>query len=111
MVQSSKLCCTAGGGLVMNGWDTYKQGFDAWEKATAQLLETWLKSPLVLEPAGTLLTSVMKVKTASDKAAAVWWGAMGLPTKRDQERTLHALNELESRLLDLEEKLDAKTRS
>jgi hypothetical protein len=28
-----------------------------------------------------------------------------MATKRDQERSLHALNQLESRLLDLEERL------
>jgi hypothetical protein len=32
-----------------------------------------------------------------------------MATKRDQERTLHTLNQLESRLLDLEERLAAAT--
>ena len=41
---------------------------------------------------------------------ALWWGAMGLPTKKDQERALHAINELESRLLDLEERLEDQQR-
>lgn len=86
-------------------WDTYKKGFDAWENATAKLLETWLKSPLVLKPAGSMLTNMMRMKAASDRMNAMWWGAMGLPTKRDQERTLHALNQLQSRLMDIEEKL------
>jgi hypothetical protein len=31
---------------------------------------------------------------------------MGLPSKRDQERTLHLLHQLHSRILDLEEKLE-----
>ena len=88
-------------------WDAYKKAFDAWEGATARYLETWLKSPLVLAPTGTALTAAMKLKSFSDRAAAAWWGALGLPTKRDQERTLHALNQLQSRLLDLEEKLAA----
>jgi hypothetical protein len=86
-------------------WTTTKRGFDAWEKATADYLDVVLRSPAVLEPAGSMLTVAMKAKTASDKAAAAWWGLMGLPTKRDQERTLHALNMLESKLLDLEERL------
>jgi hypothetical protein len=47
----------------------------------------------------------MKMKSATDKAIANWWEMMGLPTRRDQERTLHALNQLQSRLIDLEEKL------
>jgi hypothetical protein len=89
----------------MLGWDLWKKGFDAWENATAKYMEQWMKSPLVLGPAGTMLTAAMKAKAASDKAVAGWWGAMGLPTKRDQERTLHALNQLQSRLMDIEEKL------
>jgi hypothetical protein len=48
----------------------------------------------------------MKAKAARDRAVAHGWGLMGLPTKRDQERALHALNQLQSRLIDLEERLD-----
>jgi hypothetical protein len=32
---------------------------------------------------------------------------MGLPTKHDQERTLHALNQIQSRLIDIEDRLHA----
>jgi len=91
----------------MMAWDLWKKGFDAWENTTAKLLEAWLASPLVLEPSGAMLSTTMRLKAASDQAAAAFWGALGLPTKRDQERTLHALNQLESRLLDLEERLAA----
>jgi hypothetical protein len=100
--------------LPMNAWETYKKWFYAWEEPTARLLETWLKSPLVLEPAGAWLSAVMKGKAASEKALAAAWGAAGLATKRDQERALHALNQIQSRLLDLEEELAelrARTRS
>lgn len=86
-------------------WDTWKKGFDAWEGEASKYLEKVLKSPLVLGPAGALLAGVSKAKARSDKATASFWGALGLPTKRDQERSLHALNQLESRLLDLEERL------
>jgi hypothetical protein len=88
-------------------WDLWKRSFDVWEKATAEYLESVLKNPVVLGPAGALLTSTMKTKAAADRAAAAWWGQLGLPTKRDQERALHKLNQLESRLLDLEEELAA----
>ncbi len=86
-------------------WDVFKKGFDSWENRTAVRLEKALKSPLVLGPSGALLSVAMKAKARSDKAAASFWGSLGLPTKRDQERTLHALNQLESRLMDLEERL------
>ena len=92
----------------MFGFDEWKKGFDAWENTTAEYLEKVLKSPLVLTPAGAMLTGLMKAKAQSDKLMSQFWGAWGLPTKRDQERTLHALNQLESRLLDLEEKLAEK---
>jgi hypothetical protein len=86
-------------------WDQWKKGFDTWEQKTAELFETVLKSPAVLQPMGTMLTATMKMKAASEKAAAQWWGAWGLPTKREQEKTLHTLNQINSRLIDLEERL------
>jgi len=90
----------------MLGWNLWKKSFDAWENATAQYLDTVLRNPVVLGPAGALLTAVMKSKIVTDRAMANWWGAMGLPTKRDQERALHKLNVLESRLFDLEERIE-----
>jgi hypothetical protein len=84
---------------------TPSKAFYAWEKPTAAYLETWLKSPFVLEPTGAFLTAAMRAKAAGDKAAAMAWGALGVATKRDQERALHTLNELHSKLLDLEERL------
>lgn len=87
-------------------WDTWKKGFDAWENATAKYMEHWLKSPMLLWPSGMMLSGAMKAKAAYDKAAAQWVGSFGVATKRDQERTLHTLHQLESRLLDLEERLD-----
>lgn len=86
-------------------WDMWKQGFAAWEQATAQYMEKVMSNPGVLGPAGAMLTAAMKTKAATDRAIASWWAAMGLPTRRDQERALHKLNQLESRLYDLEEQL------
>jgi hypothetical protein len=90
---------------VMFDYDTYKKGFDAWETATAELLDKCLKSPLFLGPIGAILTQAMKAKGAHDKLMSAWWTALGLPTKRDQERALFALHKLESHLIDLEEKV------
>jgi hypothetical protein len=65
-------------------WETWKKGFDTWEQKTAEMMESVLKSPAVLTPMGSLLTQSMKVKTATDKAIAGWWGAWGLPTRSDR---------------------------
>lgn len=87
-------------------WDLWKDGFYAWENATAKMVETCLRSPLVLGPSGKLMTTLFKAKASRDKALADWWSACGMPTRGDQERTLHLLNQLHSRLHDLEEKLE-----
>ncbi|MFP4598016.1 MAG: hypothetical protein ACOC9J_05190 [Persicimonas sp.] len=86
-------------------WKTWKKSFYAWENATADLLEEVLKNPLVLGPSGAMLGAVMKARAKKQEAATSMWGKLGLPTKHDQERTLHALNKLESKILDLEEQL------
>ena len=91
-------------------WDIWKNGFNAWETATAQYMEKVMSNPGVLGPAGTMLTAVMKTKAATDKAMSSWWSMIGLPTRRDQERSLHKLNQLESRIADLEDQLVAQRR-
>lgn len=89
-----------------NLWSMWKRGFQAWEGATSKYLEQVMRNPAVLGPAGTMLTMAMKSKAATDKAMASWWSLWGLPTRRDQERALHKLNQLESRLCDVEERLE-----
>ncbi|MEZ4393095.1 MAG: poly(R)-hydroxyalkanoic acid synthase subunit PhaE [Polyangiales bacterium] len=89
----------------MMDWETWKKGFDAWESTTAKYLETVLRSPALLTPSGAMLSAAMKSKAAVDRAAAAWWSAWGLPTRRDQERALHSLNQLQSKIIDLEERL------
>ena len=86
-------------------WELWKKGFDVWEDATAKYMEQWLRSPAVLTHAGSMFTAMMKTKAAGDKVVDAWWATMGLPTRRDQVRTLHALNQIQSRLSDLEERL------
>lgn len=89
----------------MMDWETWKKGFDAWENTTAKYVEAVMRSPAMLTPSGAMLSAAMRTKAAVDKAAASWWSAWGLPTRRDQERSLHALNQLQSRIIDLEERI------
>jgi hypothetical protein len=86
-------------------WDRFKTGFAQWEEKTAGRVELALRSDKVLRPVGGLLTATMKVKRVADRAVAGVWSSIGLPTRRDQERTLHAIHQLQSRILDLEEQL------
>jgi hypothetical protein len=89
----------------MSGWDTFKKYFDSWEGQAAKVTERWLESPAVLEPLGSALSGALRAKARVDRATTTAWSLLGLPTKRDQERTLHALNQIQSRLFDLEERL------
>jgi Poly(R)-hydroxyalkanoic acid synthase subunit (PHA_synth_III_E) len=89
-------------------WDVWKKGFVAWEQATSQLAEKVFQNPGVLAPTGAMFTAAMKTKAAADRALDLWWSAWGLPTRRDQERLLHKLNQLESRLMDLDEQLEGE---
>lgn len=86
-------------------WDQWKKGFDTWEQKTADLFEAVLKRPAVLQPMGALLSAGMRARARLDDAQAQVVSALGLPTRREQEKTLHALNQITSRLLDLEERL------
>ncbi|MCS6899245.1 MAG: poly(R)-hydroxyalkanoic acid synthase subunit PhaE [Myxococcales bacterium] len=90
-------------------WDLWKKGFDAWEEATARYLEAVLKSSAVLIPSGALLSAVMKAKAERDRMITHFWNAMGLPSRQDQERALHLLNQLHSRINDLEQKLNERS--
>ncbi len=88
-----------------DAWEQWKKGFYAWESATASYLEGVMKNPAVLGPAGQILANAMKARAAGEQALAQFWGGWGLPTKKDQERALHALNQIQSTLIDLEERL------
>ena len=87
-------------------WDIWKKAFNVWENQTATYMEEVLQNPALLRPSGKALGSAMRAKANFNDAMANLWGTMGLPTKRDQERMMHAVNQLQSKLYDLEERLD-----
>lgn len=90
----------------MTLFEKWKKGFDAWENKAAKWSADVLQSPKVLEPSGTVLSAVMRGRARTDRALAGVWSAVGLPNRRDQERTLRLLTVLERRVIDLEEKLE-----
>ncbi len=89
----------------LRGWELFKESYDAWERAVSPFFESMLRSANLLEPGGSLLGTMTQWRQQQQRMAAAWWSLFGLPTRSDQQRTLHAINELQSRLIDLEEKL------
>lgn len=96
--------------MVESVWKAWKKGFYSWEAATSQYFDEVLSNRAVLEPTSAVLTALMKARVRQERLMSGLWRLTGLPTRHAQERTLHELNQLHSRLNDLEEKLDALER-
>lgn len=79
--------------------------FFAWEGQTAEYFEKLLRDPAVLSQGGAMLNTFLRAKIATDHMLAGTWRALLLPNKRDQERTLHVLNEIQSQLLSMDSRL------
>lgn len=91
-------------------WSAWRKWFDAWEGVTARALEQGLRSPWLLEPGGAVLTGMLRLKSLGDRWVEGWCGALGIASRREHERSLYELNRLQSRLLDLEERLRAEAK-
>lgn len=85
--------------------------FDQFEKDLDEKLEKVLGNPLFLQAVGTALNLNSYRKIWMDQALMAGWKFLQLPNKRDQERTLHLINELHHRIAELEAKLEAARES
>lgn len=90
----------------LDPWALFEQSYRAWERAAGPLMDTWLGSASTFAPAGKLLGLVTRAQKTQRRMLREWWGGLGVATRDDQARTLHALQALESRLIDLEERLE-----
>lgn len=89
--------------------DLFDHLFQSWEKRTSDYFDKLMRNPTFLNTMGGLLSASYRNKAQLDRALEALWKNLNLPNKKDQERTLHLLNELHSRIFDLEEKLQALT--
>jgi hypothetical protein len=85
--------------------------FGQFEKDLDEKLEKVLGNPLFLQAVGTALNFNSYRKIWTDQALMAGWKLLQLPNKRDQERTLHLINELHHRIAELEAKLEATRES
>jgi hypothetical protein len=79
--------------------------FDAWEPKAAAAWDGALRRPWVVEPVAATLTALARANTIRAEVTRRIWRACGLATRHDQDRLLFALQRLESRILDLEERI------
>jgi hypothetical protein len=83
----------------------WRMWFDAWEPRAAIAWDATVRHPWVVEPLAATITTVARAKSVVDGVRRRLLRAFGLPTREDQERTLFLLQRMESRLLDLEDRL------
>jgi len=79
--------------------------FDAWEPRAAEAWDGTLRRPWVVEPVAAALTVLGRANTIRHEIARRVWRACGLATQHDQDRLLFLLQRMESRILDLEDRL------
>jgi hypothetical protein len=77
----------------------------AWEPRAAQAWEATVRRPVVVEPVAGAITLVGHMKAISDALARRVVRAFGVAASADQDRILYMLQRMESRILDLEERL------
>lgn len=82
--------------------------FRRWESLTDHPLESALGSPRVTRVAGEWLSLIARAGALQQRWLRTWWSTWGMASREDQERAQHALNELQSRLYDLEDMLQER---
>ena len=86
--------------------NVFDKMYQAWEQQTAEYFDKLLRNDAFLDLTGGMMNTALRSKVAFDQMLSALWKGLLLPNKRDQERTLHLLNELHSRINDIEERLD-----
>jgi hypothetical protein len=89
-------------------WSIFKAKFDSLENRAAGRIERLAQNPFLVGASARALTTFAQSKKTMDRAVAETLGAFGLATKRDQERLMHMVVELQSKLLDIEENLQTR---
>jgi len=79
--------------------------FDAWEPKAALAWDAVVRQPWLVEPLAATITMVGRTKALADSVRRRLARACGLATREDQDRILFLLQRMESRLLDLEDRV------
>lgn len=80
--------------------------FDRWEAWSTLPLEAALGSAKLTGPAGAWLSFVARSAEVQRRWLRTWWDAWGIASREEQEHVLHTLNDLQSRLYDLEDQIE-----
>lgn len=88
-----------------------RQVYTFWERTAAAYLEALTRNPLFLSTNANWLNGFLMFKKAADSGLRSLFSGLGLPTRHDQERTLHMLHQIAARLDDLEFSMTQQART
>jgi hypothetical protein len=89
----------------------FKQAFNVWERSTSAYFDALVRNSAFLTAGGASLSGALTFKKMADTSMQLLLSSMGLPIRRDQERTLHLLQQIEGRLDDLQFQLEQARRA
>jgi hypothetical protein len=92
--------------MAFDPFELNKKLFEQWEKTVGEFLEKRMRDPAFMDVMGKSMALSLDVKRALDARMTDWLKSMSVPTKDDLEGLWRKLNELETRLVDLEHKVD-----
>jgi len=86
----------------------FRQAFQIWERTTSAYFDALVRNAAFLTASGASMDSVFELKKLTDSGMRHFLAALGLPNRRDQERTLDLLQKIEGRLEDLQFQLQGR---
>lgn len=88
-------------------FDINRKLFSEWEKKLAEFMDKRMRDPDFMSLVGRGISSSMDAKSAFDARMEEWFRSLNLPTKQDLEKIWSTLNNLETRVIDIEDRLSA----
>ena len=87
--------------------DFNRKLFSEWEKKLAEFLDKRMRDPDFMSVVGKGIATTMDAKSAFDQRMEEWLKTLQLPTKTDLEKIWVTLNALETRVIDMEDRIEA----
>jgi hypothetical protein len=87
--------------------DFNRKLFSEWEKKLAEFLDKRMRDPDFMNIVGKGMGATMDAKSQFDQRMEEWFRKLQLPTKTDLERIWVTLNMIETRVIDIEDRVSA----
>jgi BMFP domain-containing protein YqiC len=93
--------------MVFDPFEINRKLFSEWEKKLAEFMDKRMRDPDFMKVVGQGITATMDAKSHIDARLEEWFRTLNLPTKDDMEKVWTTVNALETRLIDLEDRVAA----